>query len=461
MLTRLEVHGFKNLLDVQVEFGAFTCIAGANGVGKSNVFDAIEFLSHLASEPLADAARRVRGPSGERGGDPRDLFWDGYRDHNRVMRFAVEMIVPRKVDDDLGNSAMAMATFLRYELELGYVPSTQGSTAGRLVLISEDLRGIAHDSTAQRLRFARANRFADAVLVENKLADRYLGTTSRGEIVVFHGAEDFARLAAAERASRTVLSTVNPGEPTVLAARQEMRNWRRLALEPSALRTPDDFSDVRELGVDGRHLTATLYRIANDGDPDAAYARVADRLSDLAGVAVDEIGVDPDDVREVFTLFLTERSGLRLPARALSEGTLRFLALCVLLEDPTVTGLLCMEEPENGIHPANLPAMVNLVRELAIDTSRPPGGDNPFRQVIVNTHSPTVVQLCSPDELVFAERVRQQAPDGTTANGVALTPFQGSWRAREGEAMATLADLVPYLATPPNTHLQLPTDLTR
>ncbi len=41
MLTRLKVSGFKNLVDVDVHFGPFTCIAGANGVGKSNLFDAI------------------------------------------------------------------------------------------------------------------------------------------------------------------------------------------------------------------------------------------------------------------------------------------------------------------------------------------------------------------------------------------------------------------------------------
>jgi predicted ATPase len=465
MLTRLEVHGFKNLLDVQAEFGAFTCIAGANGVGKSNVFDAIEFLSHLASEPFADAARRVRGPSGERGGDPRDLFWDGYRDHDRVMRFAAEMIVPREVRDDLGTTAAAKATFLRYELALGYVPPTRTGSAGRLVLISEDLRGIDQDQTAEHLRFKRAAPFVDAVVVEDRDGTRYLTTTSKGEIVAFNAAGEFARLAAtAEQASRTVLSSVvtgTDGARTILAARQEMRTWRRLALEPSALRAPDSFSDVRELGVDGRHLATTLHRIAADNDPDAVYARVADRLSDLTGVQVDELYIDADEVRETFTLFLQERPDLRLPARALSEGTLRFLALCVLLEDPTVTGLICMEEPENGIHPANLPAMVDLVRELAVDTTLPPDTDNPFRQVIVNTHSPMVVQLCSPDDLLYAERGRQQAPDGTTTTGVSLTPFRGTWRAREGQASATLADLVPYLATPPNPRLQLPADLTR
>ncbi|MEV6606741.1 AAA family ATPase [Kutzneria sp. NPDC051319] len=461
MLTRLEVHGFKNLVDAQAEFGAFTCIAGANGVGKSNVFDAIEFLSHLATEPLADAARRVRGPSGERGGDPRDLFWDGYRDHDRVMRFAVEMIVPREVGDDLGNTAVPAETLLRYELELGYTASALSGTPGRLMLIKENLRGVDQDEAVQRVRFAHREPFVDTVIAGEQRGGQYLSTTSRGEIVIIHDTEDFARVATTGRANRTVVSTAIPGQPTVLAARQEMQSWRRLALEPSALRAPNGFSDPRQLGVDGRHLAAALYRIANDDDPDAAYARVADRLSDLAGVSVDEIGVDPDEVREVFTLFLTERDGLRLPARALSEGTLRFLALCVLLEDPTVSGLLCMEEPENGIHPANLSAMVDLVRELAVDTSRPVGDDNPFRQVIVNTHSPTVVQLCSPDDLLFAERVRQTAPDGTTTTGVALTPFQGTWRAKDSEATATLADLVPYLATPPNTRLQLPADLTR
>ena len=42
MLTRFEVSGFKNLRDVVVDFGPFTCIAGPNGVGKSNLFDAIQ-----------------------------------------------------------------------------------------------------------------------------------------------------------------------------------------------------------------------------------------------------------------------------------------------------------------------------------------------------------------------------------------------------------------------------------
>ena len=75
MLIRLKVSGFKNLVDVDVRFGPFTCIAGPNGVGKSNLFDAIRFLSALADRPLMEAALTVRGDeNGGRMADVRSLF---------------------------------------------------------------------------------------------------------------------------------------------------------------------------------------------------------------------------------------------------------------------------------------------------------------------------------------------------------------------------------------------------
>ena len=73
MLTRLKVSGFKNLVDIDVHFGPFTCVAGANGVGKSNLFDAIRFLKALASKPLTEAAAMVRDELG-RSSDFRGIF---------------------------------------------------------------------------------------------------------------------------------------------------------------------------------------------------------------------------------------------------------------------------------------------------------------------------------------------------------------------------------------------------
>ncbi|MDF5723520.1 MAG: hypothetical protein PUP91_24245, partial [Rhizonema sp. PD37] len=52
----VEISGFKNLVDVDVRFGPFTCVAGANGVGKSNLFDEIRFLSAIAGRAIAREA---------------------------------------------------------------------------------------------------------------------------------------------------------------------------------------------------------------------------------------------------------------------------------------------------------------------------------------------------------------------------------------------------------------------
>ena len=41
--------------------------------------------------------------------------------------------------------------------------------------------------------------------------------------------------------------------------------------------------------------------------------------------------------------------------------------------------VLCMEEPENGIHPGNLPAMRLLLHDIAVDMNEPVGVDNPLR----------------------------------------------------------------------------------
>ena len=68
MLTRLHVKGFKNLLDLEVYFGPFTSIAGLNGVGKSNLFDAVRFLHLLTRHPIV-ASSVDASPSGKLEGE--------------------------------------------------------------------------------------------------------------------------------------------------------------------------------------------------------------------------------------------------------------------------------------------------------------------------------------------------------------------------------------------------------
>jgi predicted ATPase len=468
MLTRLEVDGFKNLLGLGIDFGPLTCIAGENGAGKSNVFDAIQFLSLLADHSLMEAAQEVRSTRNERTGDPGDLFWNGYIEQNPVMTFAAEMIVPRDIEDDFGRPAKAGITFLRYELQIGYEAPSGIERVGRLVLLSESLKHIKLGDASRHLRFPHsASKFRSAVVQGRRSGQAFISTDSRNgeQIITIHqdgGSRGQPRAASAARAPTTVVSTVTGADdPTILSARREMQSWRRLSLEPSALRAADRYTDPRSMGPDGRHLAATLYRVAtavDDGKahPENVYATVAERLSSLTGVKVRNLRVDTDDARELLTLQLRELEGIELPARSLSEGTLRYLALCVLLQDSTVRGVLCMEEPENGIHPANVPAMVDLLRDLAVDASMEPGRDNPLRQVIINTHSPDVVQLIDPDDMLYATVGPMRRPDGSIANALRLRPREGTWRSRSSpEPTVGLGELLVYLKNPPGSQLQL------
>ena len=470
MLTRLEVRGFKNLRDIAIDFGPFTCIAGPNGVGKSNVFDAIQFLAELADRPLMEAAEAVRGTRSERAADPRDLFWNLDSGGDGRLQFAAEMIVPRDVEDDFGQQARATTTFLRYELEIGYEPPTGLERLGRLVLLHEKLGHITQSDASQHMRFPHAaSEFRRRVVMGRRSGVAYISTQLSGAepVITVHqdgGSRGQPRRASATRAAATVVRTTSiKDDPTILAARREMQSWRRLSLEPTALRTEDRYTDRRDMLSDGRHLPATLYRIAADAasrgeSQDDVYARVASRLRQLTGVDVDSLEVDADDTRELLTLRLRERSGREFPARSLSEGTLRFLALCVMHEDPAIGGIICMEEPENGIHPANMQAMMTLVRDLAVDPALAPGDDNPVRQVIINTHSQAVVRLVGRNDLLMAAADTVDE-DGESRPVLSLRPIVDSWRARAKGARAVgKADLIPYLTAPAGSQISLEDD---
>src|ERR1035437_5159284 len=91
MLTRLQIRGFKNLLDVDIRFGPFTCIAGLNGAGKSNLFDAIRFLNLLTRHPLMEALQMLRETKG-RSPEPGSLSTAFQKYRAPELSFVAEMI---------------------------------------------------------------------------------------------------------------------------------------------------------------------------------------------------------------------------------------------------------------------------------------------------------------------------------------------------------------------------------
>jgi predicted ATPase len=251
---------------------------------------------------------------------------------------------------------------------------------------------------------------------------------------------------------RTVLSATNAAEsPTALMARREMRSWRLLQLEPSALRRPDEFSAPTKLGANGSHLAATLYRLAhqngdavkNTENPNVC-ARVTNRLAELIE-NVRTVSIERDEKRELLTVSVTGLDKTAHAARSLSDGTLRFLALAVLEQDSEVQGVLCLEEPENGIHPARIPAMIRLLQDIATNPKEPVSPDNPLRQVIVNTHSPSVFLQVPPDSVLMALPA-EVIHSGVRFGGVRFCCIPDTWRTRSPEShVCAKGDFLPYL----------------
>jgi predicted ATPase len=442
MLTRLKVSGFKNLVDVDVRFGAFTCIAGANGVGKSNLFDAIRFLSALANLPLIEAALSVRDEAGKTG-DVRSLFHrvgDTYADE---MSFEAEMIVPLEGVDDLGQKAKASITSLRYSVQLAYRADDNLRSLGALEILKEELVHIKLGDAPKHLLFPHtANTWRKTAVQGERRVPYFISTHGEGvsRVIKLHqdsGSSGRATARSAANLPRTVLSVTNAAEsPTALMARREMQSWQLLQLEPAALRQPDQFTAPTKLETDGSHLAATLYHLARlkshkngqaDNDVDyQVYYEIANRLANLID-DVDKVWVDRDNQRELLTLMVTSRDGTSHPAKALSDGTMRFLALAVLALDPEAQGLICLEELENGIHPERIPKILQLLQDIATDTDEEIGLDNPLRQVIINTHSPAVVQQI-PDESFLVAELRETVRSGQRFKRVYFGYLPDTWR---------------------------------
>lgn len=448
MLTRLRVQGFKNLVDVDLRLGPFTVIAGPNGVGKSNLFDAIQLLSTLADKPILDATTGVRQETSS--ANATRIFTQSPSGQQDSMLFVAEMLVGPTVRDDLDQEASPSARHLRYTLELRYSQRPE-SVVPRIEIVNESLDYLNRDESTAGLPFAKKkNKWLKSV--QGGIRTRsFISTYHRDDEIYIKIHEDSGhqghpRELRASSLMRTVLSTINSVEnPTILAARREMQSWKLLQLEPSRLRTPSEWRDRAVVGLDGTGLPATLNRLLRDSNQDAeeVEARLVSRLFELIG-DIRHLWIDQDDKRETYTILVRFKNGLTLRARDLSDGTLRFLALATLEADPTWEGLLCMEEPENGIHPLRIPAMLRLLRGIAVSLEHPVDGDNPLRQVIVNTHSPEVVGL-APDAAVLVAVPGWGASEDRVVPSVEFRPLQGTWRDSANARYSTKSQILEYL----------------
>lgn len=142
------------------------------------------------------------------------------------------------------------------------------------------------------------------------------------------------------------------------------------------------------LEPDGINLGLVLNRLRRDP---VVKGRLLKALSALYD------GIDDFDVQiEGGTVQVFFQEGrFTVPATRLSDGTLRYLCLLAILCHPSPPPLICIEEPELGLHPDILPTLAELLKEASERT-----------QIIVTTHSDVLVDAMTdrPEVVLVCEK---------------------------------------------------------
>ncbi len=445
MITRIKINGFKSLVDTDLYLGPFTCIAGANAIGKSNFFDALVFLSHLADDTILQAVKAVRSEN-QKHSNVRDIFFRNGSEYLKEMSFEIDMIIPKISEDDLGQVAKATITSLKYCLKLRLNEDIDGEV---VEIVSEELKPLTQTETRKNIYFDYDKDWLNSVLYGRR-STRVPFISVDDDKIKLHqdGSKGRTTDFIAKKMPRTLLSTVTAESPTAFLARQEVRNWTMLQFEPSALRQPNSVYEVKnaEITANGLNLPATLYRLHSDKKDRDIYQILTNKLKGLVE-DVNEITIDKDEKRDLLTLQIGFKGGLILPAQSLSDGTLRFLGLAIIEEDSMSSGLICLEEPENGINPKKVLEMVNLLKGMATDTDYSVDENNPLRQVIINTHSPIVVSAVPDESLYLAKGKESFIPlFNKKIKSTGFSALKDTWKTKQNLAdETTYGEISAYL----------------
>lgn len=395
MLTRIEIDGFKSFERFSLDLQPFTAVVGPNASGKSNLFDALRFLSLLAQVDIRTAMQDLRGL-------PEELFRQTATKNAGSMSFAVEVLLERRGTDAFGRTYEIPAQRLRYELKLELKRDEDGIPRNVFVF-DERCTPIARKDDRARYLVGRTVNYNARISPFIRVSDNRDAIEIRQDGRQKHGRPISLSL---NEASRTALSTVTTAEfPHLYALREALTGLRFLEINPKAARSSNDRFEDRALKPDASNLAAVLAHLkdetATDLRPDGVLSDIAADLSSLIP-SICRLEVGSDTGQRQFSFSLGFADSLNFSSRVISDGTLRLLALLTVLNDPRRQGTLCFEEPENGVHEGRVPMLVQFLRQAAQVQAE--GEDRPF-QILLNTHSPKVMEALGDDEIVAADSV--------------------------------------------------------
>jgi predicted ATPase len=338
-------------------------VIGPNGSGKSTLLDAFGFLKDCLADGVEDACDR-----GMRGGFDR-LRTKGARD---PIKFEVYY---RESDE---------------ERPISYSLWIDADRAGRPYVEKERLR-------QRRGRTGRPFSFVNLKDGQGEAWAGELLETEWGTEKIKVKLEDSRRLAIATFGNLT-------DHPRIVRFRDFLEGWYLSYFEPSAARSLPMAGAQRHLTKEGDNLANYVQFLEKEHHErfSAVLREVAKKIPGIERVAWTKAA----DGR--LLLQFNDR-GYKDPfyAPSMSDGTLKYFAYMLMLEDPTPAPLIGIEEPENGLHHQLLGPLADEMR----DRVNKPNGP----QILVTTHANHFVDALMPEEVFILSKGKDGASTVTSA----------------------------------------------
>lgn len=387
MLTRIHICGYKSLKDVEVRLADLSVLFGPNAAGKSNFLDCLQLLSKLAT---ARTIKEAFDPPYR--GKPLESFTlgrEGIKGSLGQERLSFSIEVDVRLSDAVVNTVNRQIKEMRRSSTQEKDTDEQTMTGGA---VRE--RNLRYRIEVEMVPRSGILQVADEYLAA--LTDKGVPTGRRKPFLSREGRRLHLRLEGQAHPSyydryldHSILSLPHypPHYPHLVAMRKELENWLFFYFEPrERMRAANPVKEVRHIGLMGEELASFLNTLKA---VDSAQFKAVEKALHTIMPSVEGIGVEISSLGEV-ELTLKE-NGIAIPARVLSEGTLRILGLLALAGAKEQPSLIGFEEPENGIHPRRIQLVAELLK------TRASSGDT---QYIVTTHSPLLPDLV-PDESLF------------------------------------------------------------
>ena len=347
-------------------------LIGPNGSGKSNL---IEVLSLLAATPndLLEAIRE--------GGGVDNWLWKGKRDG---------------VDATIEVSLRILRRRLNYRLSFGKAIHRLDVRHESVEPVKSSNTGIKQPEFYYRFQSGQAE-----ITAKGEDAPRQL---SKQEI---------------ER-DRSILSQVRDrstypelwGIGNTFERIRLYREWDVSRTGPARLpQQPDEYQ--AHLLKDSSNLALVLSDLLNQPP---VKEQIIDRMRDFYPSFRDINTTVTGGTVQIF--FHEEGLYHPIPATRLSDGSIRYLGLLAILCNPRQQGVLCIEEPELGLHPDIIPELAKLLIEASARS-----------QVFVTTHSDVLVDALSdvPESVVVCEKP-EAASQLRRLSAVELKPWLENYR---------------------------------